>query len=125
MGLFTPDKVIPTFNSRAEAFDFMVTERLCKGDDYAEAVEKADRFADIISKNKKLPPTSPKPKDAIDRAVGYVGKIVAVKKEYPEVWELVVGGIGGLISGFALLNGKEPSQSEPITPTEIDFENIE
>lgn len=125
MGLFTPDREIPTFQSRAEAFDFMVTERINKGDDYAEAVEKADKFADIIAKNKKLPPTPPKPKDAIDTVVGYANKIASIKKEHPEVWELVVGGIGGLVSGFALLSGK--GQAPPPSETkeeEIDFDNI-
>ena len=116
---------MPTFQSRAEAFDFMVTERINKGDDYAEAVEKADKFADIIAKNKKLPPTPPKPKDAIDTVVGYANKIASIKKEHPEVWELVVGGIGGVVSGFALLSGK--GQAPPPADTkeeEIDFDNI-
>lgn len=125
MGFFMPDRVMPNFQSRAEAFDFMVTERINKGDDYAEAVEKADKFADIISKNKKLPPIPPKPKDAIDTVVGYANKIASVKKEHPEVWELVVGGIGGLVSGFALLSGK--SQAPPPAEAkaeEIDFDNI-
>lgn len=125
MGLFTPDREIPTFQSRAEAFDFMVAERINKGDDYAEAVEKADKFADIISKNKKLPPTPPKPKDAIDTVVGYANKIASIKKEHPEVWELVVGGIGGLVSGFALLSGKGQAPSPTETKdAEIDFDNI-
>lgn len=126
MGLFTPDKIMPNFQSRAEAFDFMVAERINKGDDYAEAAEKADKFADIIAKNKKLPPIPPKPKDAIDTVVGYANKIASVKREHPEVWELVVGGIGGLVSGFALLGGKgHTPPSRRIKEEEIDFDKIE
>lgn len=121
MGLFTSMRALPSFESRAEAFDFMVSERVSKGDDYAEAVERADKFADIIAKNKKLPTTTPKPKNGIEKAVGYVEQIVAVRKEHPEVWELVVG----LVSGFALLSGK--GQAPPPAEAkveEIDFDNI-
>lgn len=123
MGLFTPDKVLPSFSSRSEAFDFMVAERLSKGDDYAEAVDKADKFADIITKNKKLPPTPPKPKDAIDTVVGYADKIASVKKEHPEVWELVVGGLGGLINGFLVKQSAEPERCDELGE-DLDFENM-
>lgn len=123
MGLFTPDKVMPAFNSRSEAFDFMVADRLAKGDDYAEAVERADKFADLIAKNKKLPPTPPKQKDAIDTVVGYADKIASVKKDHPEVWELVVGGLGGLISGFLIKQSAEPERCDE--PREdLDFETM-
>lgn len=125
MGLFTPDRPMPSFQSRAEAFDFMVTERINKGDDYAEAVERADKFADIIAKNKKLPPTTPKPKDGVEKAVGYIEQIVAVKKEHPEVWELVAGGIGGLISGFALIGHKQSPPSIEAEAEKIDFDKIQ
>lgn len=126
MGFFTSDKVMPTFASRSEAFDFMLADRLSKGDDYHEAAEKADKFADIITKNKKLPATPPKPKNGIETAVGYVEQIVAVKREHPEVWELVVGGIGGLISGFTLLTGKANSAPpEDIQMTQINFDEIQ
>lgn len=125
MGLFDKERIIPSFASRSEAFDFMLAERLGKGDDYGEAVEKADRFADIIAKNKKLPATPPKPKNGIEAAVGYIEQIVSVKREHPEVWELVVGGIGGLISGFSLLTNKGSKEEALPVPADIDFENLE
>lgn len=116
---------MPNFQSRSEAFDFMLTYRINKGDDYAEAADKADKFADIIAKNKKLPPIPPKPKDAIDTVVGYANKIASVKRENPEIWELVVGGIGGLVSGFALLGGKGQASTPVETKEEeIDFDKI-
>lgn len=113
------------FESRAEAFDFMVAERINKGDDYAEAVERADKFADIIAKNKKLPATTPKPKNGIEKAVIYIEQIAAVKKEHSEVWELVAGGLGGLISGFALLGKGQASTLEVHRDEEIDFDKIQ
>lgn len=123
MGIFTTPRTIPTFGSRSEAFDYMLAERISKGDDYADAAEAADKFADIIARNKKLPATPPKPKNGIEKAVGYVEQIVAVKKEHPEVWELVVGGIGGLVSGF--LVKKDTNEPEEVTPADIDFDKID
>lgn len=124
MGLFTADRTLPSFSSRSEAFDFMLADRLSKGDDYHDAAEKADKFADIITKNKKLPATPPKPKNGIETAVGYVEQIVAVKRDHPEVWDLVVGGIGGLLSGFSLLAGKEAVSQEESVLAEINFDEI-
>jgi hypothetical protein len=116
---------MPVFQSRAEAFDFMVTERISKGDDYAEAVERADKFADVIAKNKKLPLTPPRPKNGVEKIVGYIEQIATVKKEHPEVWELVAGGIGGLISGFALIGHKQSPPSIESETEKIDFNKIQ
>ena len=123
MGIFKNDRPLPKFGARSDAFDFMFAERIAQGDDYATAAEKADKFADIISKNKKLPSVPPKPKNGIETAVEYVEQIAAVKKNHPEVWELVVGGLGGLISGF-LVKDSNASSAEELKPVEIDFENI-
>ena len=126
MKFFNSERVMPTFASRAEAFDFMLVDRLSKGDDYHEAAEKADKFADIISKNKKLPTTAPKPQNGIEKVVGYVEQIVTVKREHPEVWDLVIGGIGGLVSSFTLLSGKgTPAPPEDVKMAEINFDEIE
>ena len=122
MGLFRNGKIIPTFSSRAEAFDFMLTERVAKGDDYCEAVEKADKFADIITKNKKLPATTPKPKNAIEQTVCYIEQVTAIKREHPEVWDLVIGGIGGLLGGIV---AKKDADVEEVKLAEIDFDNLQ
>ena len=114
-----PENMDLVYNSKFRVAQDLVN----KGDDYAEAADKADRFADIITRNKELPATTPKPKNGIEKAVGYVEQLVAVKKEHPEVWELVVGGIGGLVSGFLVKKDiNEPSEA---TPANIDFDNLD
>lgn len=125
MGILRNDKPLPAFNSRSDAFDFMFAERVRQGDDYALAAEKADKFADIIAKNKKLPTTTPKPKNGIEAAVDYVEQIASIKTNHPEVWDLVVGGLGGLISGFLTKGSNSSSIEEDIKPAEIDFDKIE
>lgn len=124
MGIFKADKVLPSFSSRSDAFDFMFTERIHSGDDYETAAEKADKFADTISRNKGLPDKPQKPKNGIEKAVDTIGQIVAVKKEHPEVWELVVGGIGGLISGFSILTTKNERHETEVEVEEMDFDNM-
>lgn len=124
MGIFRTDKMLPSFSSRSAAFDFMFAERVHCGDDYETAAEKADRFADTISKNKGLPDTPQKPKNGIEKAVDTIGQIVAVKKEHPEVWELVVGSIGGLISGFSILTAGNTKHEPDVEVEEMDFDNM-
>ncbi len=124
MNLFSSVKEMPSFASRSDAFDFMFAERVRQGDDYALAAEKADKFADILTKNKKLPTTTPKPKTGIEAAVDYVEQIASIKTNHPEVWDLVVGGLGGLISGFITKGSNSSSNEDDVKPAEIDFDNI-
>ena len=49
---FTRPKEVPSFNSRAAAFDYMFADLVERGRDMIEAAEQAERFADIIAKNK-------------------------------------------------------------------------
>jgi hypothetical protein len=125
MGFFTTKKAIPSFNSRAAAFDFAFAEAVEDGMDMLEAAEKANKFADIVATNKGLPPTPPQPKNAIETAVSYAKQIASIKQENPEVWELVTGAAGGLISGFALLTSPQVQQQQAeATPEEINFEDL-
>lgn len=126
MGLFSDRKQVPAFTSRAEAFDYLFAELVNKGVDMMEAAEKANAFADIISTNKGLPPTPPKPQNGIEKAVGYVRQIATLKQENPEVWELLTGAIGGLFSGFAVLTSprQSPQMESPSAVEEIDFETL-
>ena len=61
---FTRPKEVPSFNSRAAAFDYMFADLVERGRDMIEAAEQAEKFADIIAKNKKLPDTPPKESSA-------------------------------------------------------------
>ena len=51
---FTRPKEVPSFDSRAAAFDYMFADLVERGRDMIEAAEQAERFADIIAKNKKF-----------------------------------------------------------------------
>jgi hypothetical protein len=127
MGLFDKDKkTAPTFTSRAEAFNYMFAEQVSKGMDIMTAAEQANKFADIITTNQGLPPTPPKPQNGVEKMVSYIKMVAQLKQENPEVWELVTGAAGGLISGFALLTSPSANKPAP-TPQpqeDIDFDKI-
>lgn len=128
MGIFFSEKrPLPTFQSREQAFDYMFADLVDKGEDMMDAAERANKFADIITLNKGLPTATPKPQNGVAKAVGFVKEILVIKQESPEVWDLVTGAAGGLISGLTLLaSRKDPSP--PPTPTEaekINFDELE
>lgn len=109
--MFSKNKVeVPNFNSRSEAFDYMFTQMCDKGADLMDAAERANSFADIIAKNKSLPDAPPAPKNIVETGIGYLKQIVVIKNEYPEVWDLATGAIGGLIGAFA---GAKAAQEDP------------
>lgn len=128
MGVFwdKDKKPVPTFTSRSEAFNYMFAEKVGSGFGMMEAAELANKFADIITTNQGLPPIPPKPMNGIERAVGYIKMVAAVKQENPEVWELITGAAGGLISGFALLTSPSGNQPTPAQPPreEINFDEL-
>lgn len=124
--MFFSKKPIPTFTSRSAAFNYMFAEQIEKGVDALEAAERAAKFADIIATNMALPAAPPKPTNGLDACIGYVKQVAVLKKEHPEVWELITGAAGGLISSFAVLTSSAP----PTPPVEggatpIDFEQLE
>lgn len=128
MGIFFGEKrPLPTFQSREQAFDYMFADLVDKGEDMMAAAEQANKFADIIAMNKGLPTNTPKPQNGVAKAVGFVKEILVIKQESPEVWDLVTGAAGGLISGLTLLaSRKDPSP--PPTPVEaekINFDELE
>lgn len=127
MGLFDKErKGVPAFTSRADAFNYMFAEQVGRGLGMMEAAEQANKFADIITTNQALPPAPPKPQNGIEKAVGYIKLVAQLKQDNPEVWELLTGAVGGLVSGFALLTSRPNPQS--ITPQpqreDIDFDNL-
>jgi hypothetical protein len=118
---FTRPKEVPSFNSRAAAFDYMFADLVERGRDMMEAAEQAERFADIIAKNKKLPETPPKELNGLEKGIGYVKQLAALKKENPEIWDMVTGALGGVIGGFS---GGSVAIEEPVIK-DIDFESID
>jgi hypothetical protein len=115
-------KEIPVFTSRSEAFDYMMSYLVRDGKDMMEAAEQASKFADIIATNKKLPDTPPKQLSGLDQGIAYVKQLASLKKENPEVWDMVTGALGGVIGGFT--GGGSVSIEEP-TQAVIDFDNLE
>ena len=119
------DRKVPVFKSRADAFNYMFTELYENGADPINAAERANSFADIVSANLGLPSEPEKPKSMVEQGISMVKQVVVIKKEYPEVWDLIVGAIGGVIGAFA---GNKASASEPVQeeqPTPMDFDNME
>lgn len=118
---FTRPKEVPSFDSRSAAFDYMFADLVERGRDMIEAAEQAERFADIIAKNKKLPEIPPKELNGLEKGIGYVKQLAALKKENPEIWDMVTGALGGVIGGFS---GGSVAIEEPVT-REINLDEIE
>ena len=111
---------IPTFTSRAQAFDYMFTTLCSQGEDIMEAAKKAESFASIVAKNRALPEA---PKNFIGQCVDMAKQVAEVKRDYPEIWEVasgVLGGIVGVISGVKVANVEDDTPAEP-----LDFDNME
>lgn len=115
-------KPVPAFASRAEAFDYMMSELVGKGRDMMEAAEQAAKFADIVATNKKLPDTPPKELNGLDKGIAYMKQLSAIKSENPEIWDMVTGALGGVIGSFS--GGGKVAIEEP-PAVNIDFENLE
>ena len=118
---FARPKEVPSFSSRSDAFDYMFADLVDRGRDMLDAAEQAEKFADIIAKNKKLPDTPPKELNGLEKGIGYVKQLAALKKENPEIWDMVTGALGGVIGGFS---GGGVAIEEPVVK-DIDFESLE
>ena len=102
----------------------MFTELYENGADPINAAERANSFADIISTNLGLPKEPEKPKSMVEQGVNMVKQVVIIKKEYPEVWDLIVGALGGVIGAVAG-NKAASDDVQDVQPTPLDFENME
>ena len=118
------DRKVPVFKSRAEAFNYMFAELYENGADPINAAERANSFADIISTNLGLPTEPEKPKTIVEKGLNMVKQIVVIKKEYPEVWDFVIGAMGGVIGAFTGAKAALPDEPEE-TREPIDFNNLE
>ena len=118
------NKPVPTFTSRAEAFDYMFAEMCERGADLHDAAIRADDFANIIAKNRALPDAPEQPKNVIEKCVGYLQQITVIKRDHPEIWDLATGAIGGVIG--AVVGVKASSADEDNTPAPpVDFNEIQ
>ena len=118
---FIKPKEVPSFGSKSEAFDYMFADLVERGRDMMDAAEQAAKFADIVAKNKKLPDVPQKELNGLEKGIGYVKQLAALKKENPEIWDMVTGALGGVIGGFS---GGGLTIEEPIT-REINLDEID
>lgn len=119
------DRKVPVFKSRSEAFNYMFTELYENGADPINAAERANSFADIVSTNLGLPSEPEKPKSMVEQGINMVKQVVVIKKEYPEVWDLIVGALGGVIGAFAGNKASSSDDIQDVQPAQMDFDNME
>lgn len=124
MALFNKEqKQVPRFAYRSEAFDYYFAKGIEEGKDEMVVAEQADKFADIVAKNKHLPDAPPPPMSAIEKGVYYAEQIASVKSKHPEVWDLLTSVAGGLIGGFT--GGATAVAIQEPARQEIDFNNLQ
>ena len=123
MALFDKkEKQVPRFAYRSEAFDYYFTKGIEDGKDEMVAAEQADKFADLITKNKHLPDAPPAPMNAIEKGVYYAEQIASIKRNHPDIWDLVTNVAGGLIGGFT--GGATVAAVQEPTHETIDFNKL-
>ena len=111
---------VPVFNSRAQAFDYMLAALIEKGEDMMEAAQKAEQFAQIVCRNRSLPDV---PKTFVQQCVGTLKEVSELKRDYPEMWEIVSGVLGGVVGVLAGSKVATEQADEPVQP--LDFDNME
>jgi hypothetical protein len=119
-----PERKVPTFKNRAEAFNYMFAELYENGADPINAAERANSFADIVSTNLGLPNEPEKPKSVVEKTITIVKQVAVIKKDYPEVWDLVVGAIGGVVGAVVGVKASQPEEPEE-ERSPLDFDNME
>lgn len=127
MGWFTATPAAPPqFQSRAEAFAYMLGVRLNDGRDAMEAAREAGEFADIYATNMGLPATPVKPAEGLDKYLADIDKITAYCDQHPKMVDLLLGAvsfIGGVLTAKKLDNAPPTSPPPPKPP--IDFDSVE
>ena len=124
MGLFDKQtKPIPRFAYRSEAFDYYFAKLVEEGKDEMSAADQADKFANIVATNKRLPDSPPPPMNAIEKGVYYANQIASIKRDHPDIWDLLTSVAGGLIGGFTG-GATAVAIQEPATEN-IDFNNLQ
>ena len=124
MGLFDKQtRPVPSFNYRTEAFDYYFARSIEQGVDEIVAAEQAEKFAEIVARNKHLPDAPQPPMSVIEKGVYYANQIASIKRDHPDIWDLLTSVAGGLIGGFTggatVASLQEPPQDK------IDFNNLQ
>jgi hypothetical protein len=117
----------PQFNSRADAFQYMLTNQMEQGADPMVAAQKAGEFADIYAQNMALPDrTAPAP-EGLDKYLAQIDKLSDYCDRHPKLVDLLVGAasfVGGILVNKTVSNSEHhtppPQHHEP-----IDFDNID
>lgn len=123
MGFFDRNRQVPSFAYRSEAFDYCFAKLIAEGKEDVLAAEQAEKFADIVAKNKHLPDAPPPPMNALQKGVYYVKQIASIKEEHPEVWSLATGLLGGIVGGFT--GGATASAIQEPPQESIDFDKLQ
>lgn len=117
------NRPIPTFAYRSEAFDYYFAKSIEDGKDEMKAAEEADKFANIVAQNKRLPDAPTPEMNTLEKGVFYANQIMAIKRDNPELWDLVTSIAGGLIGGVA--GGATVNAIQAPPQEHIDFEHLE
>lgn len=122
MGLFDKKQNVEyKFNSRSEAFNYMLTYLTNeKGMDLLEASKQANEFAEIFSTNMGIPSKVEPPVEGLDKIMVNIDKIVTYADNHPKVVDFLVGA---LTLGVGFLTGKSTNTQQPINPTNQQSEN--
>ena len=112
---------VPTFKTKADAFDYMFSTLCEQGTDLMEAAQKAEAFAEIVAKNRALPEA---PKPFVAQCMDTLKQVAEIKKEYPEAWNLVSGLVGGVFGALAGSKASEAVEDEPMAEP-IDFDKLD
>lgn len=124
MGFFNrTNRPVPSFAYRSEAFDFYFSKCIEDGKDEMIAAEQADKFADIVARNKHLPYAPAPPMTVIEQGVYYANQIASIKRDNPEVWDLITSVAGGLIGGITGGATVATLQEPPVE--KIDFNTLQ
>lgn len=115
-----------TFNTRAEAFAYMLNYQLNeKKADPMEAAKKANEFAEIFAQNMGIPTNVEPPPQGVDKYIKTVDKVMCYCEEHPKVVDYLVGAV---TFAAGLITQKKVENETPTPPPRydnIDFENVD
>ena len=110
MSIFKSDKVKLEFQTRAEAFNFMLNYLVSdKGMDPLEASERADKFAEIYASNIGVPVQKEPELKGVDKYISIAEKIGSYLEAHPKILDY---GIPALTFVAGLFTGKKVEEHE-------------